>query len=67
MTFTFSDLGYAVTLSDGKNEILLQGEDAEIFLDEVHNLKELWENGSPNYDAFPSYEKQLEILIEPYF
>lgn len=67
MTFTFSDLGYAVQLSDGENEILLQGEDAETFLNEVDNLNALWENGSPNCEVFPSYEKHLEILIEPYF
>ena len=67
MTFTFTNLGYAVQLSDGENDILLQGEDADNFLNEVDNLKELWENGSPNYEVFPNYEKHLEILIEPYF
>ena len=67
MTFTFTNLGYAVQLSDGENDILLQGEDADNFLNEVDNLKELWENGSPNYEVFPNHEKHLEILIEPYF
>ena len=67
MTYTFSDLGYAVQLSNGETDILLQGEDAEIFLNEVDNLNDLWENGSPNYEVFPSYEKHLEVLIEPYF
>ncbi|MCA2652907.1 hypothetical protein [Microcystis sp. M061S2] len=46
---------------------MLQGEDADNFLNEVDNLKELWENGNPNYEVFPSYEKHLEVLIEPYF
>ena len=67
MTYTFINLGYAVKLTNGKTDILLQGEDAEIFLNEVDTLKELWENGSPNYEVFPSYEKYLEVLIEPYF
>ena len=67
MNFTFSDLGYAVQLTNGETDILLQGEDAEIFLNEVDNLKDLWENGSPNPEVFPNYEKHLEVLIEPYF
>ncbi len=67
MTYTFTNLGYAVKLTNGKTDILLQGDDAEIFLNEVDTLKELWENGSPNYEVFPSYEKHLEVLIEPYF
>ncbi|REJ50934.1 MAG: hypothetical protein DWQ56_25395 [Microcystis aeruginosa DA14] len=67
MTYNFSDLGYAVQLSNGETDILLQGEDAEIFLNEVDTLKELWENGSPTLEVFPSYEKHLEVLIDPYF
>lgn len=67
MTYTFTNLGYAVKLTNGETDILLQGDDAEIFLNEVDNLDKLWENGSPNYEVFPSYEKHLEVLIEPYF
>lgn len=67
MIFTFTNLGYAVRLSNGETDILLQGEDAEIFLKEVDALKDLWENGNPNYEVFPSYEKHLEVLIDPYF
>ena len=67
MTYTFTNLGYAVQLSDGETDILLQGEDADNFLNEVDTLKQLWENGSPNPEVFPSYEKHLEALIEPYF
>lgn len=67
MNFTFFELGYAVKLTKGETDILLQGEGAEIFLKQVDSLKELWENGNPNYEVFPSYEKQLEVLIEPYF
>ena len=67
MTYTFINLGYAVQLANGKTDILLQGDDAEIFLNEVDTLKELWENGNPNYEVFSSYEKHLEALIELYF
>ena len=67
MNFTFFELGYAVKLTNGETDILLQGEGAEIFLKQVDSLKELWENGNPNYEVFPSYEKHLEVLIEPYF
>jgi len=67
MTYTFTNLGYAVQLTNGETDILLQGEDAEIFLNEVDNLKDLWENGNPNYEVFLSYEKHLEVLIETYF
>lgn len=67
MTYTFTNLGYAVKLTNGETDILLQGDDAEIFLNEVDTLDRLWKNGSPNYEVFPSYEKHLEVLIDPYF
>jgi hypothetical protein len=41
MIFTFTNLGYAVKLTNGETDILLQGDDAEIFLNEVDNLDKL--------------------------
>ena len=62
MTYTFTNLGYAVKLSQEK---WLEGEKAKNFLNEVDYLNTLWEGNS--YKAFPSYEKHLEALIECYF
>ena len=64
MTYTFSNLGYAVKLSQEK---WLEGEDAKNFLNEVDDLNTLWENSNSTYKAFSSYEKHLEALIECYF
>ena len=67
MTFTFTDLGDAVQLTNGNTNILLRGNDAKSFLDEVDTIKDLWLNGNPNYFYHDSYEKHLECLIQPYF
>jgi hypothetical protein len=67
MIFTFTNLGYAVQLTNGNTDILLRGNDAEIFLNEVDTLKDLWLNGNPNYFYHDSYEKHLKCLIQPYF
>jgi hypothetical protein len=54
-------------LSQKSSDRLLQGSDADKFLDEVEILKAMWENGSPNPSVFPEFQDQLNTLIESYF
>ena len=68
MHYNYEDIGYAVVLYSGDNSVLLQGDDAEGFLQEVNDLDTIWcEIGNPNPKIFDSYEDHLDLLIDPYF
>ncbi len=68
MHYNYRDLGYGILLinPEGK-DTLLQGDDAESFLDEIGDLKGVWDSGNPNPDCFSNYEEHLDCIIEPYF
>ena len=66
--YGYRDLGYGVLLTnpEGK-DTLLQGDDAENFLDEIADLNGVWESENPNPHCFSNYKEHLDIIIEPYF
>ena len=68
MYYNYRYLGYGIALINPENkDTLLQGDDAESFLDEIGDLNAAWENGNPNSDCFSNYEEHLDLVVEPYF
>ncbi len=67
--YTYDDLGYGVYLMKGDQDqdVFLQGDDAEQFLEDMAQLDSLWEAGNPNPSLFRTQEDHLDLLIDPYF
>lgn len=62
--YSYEDLRYAVVLRspDGR-DVLLQGDDYNLFMWQLDRADEYWE---PN-EAFPTFQKLIDALIDPYF
>ncbi len=68
--YHYNDVGYGVILSEpgNVNDVLLQGDDAEQFLEEINQLDTIWlEGGNPNPSIFRCQEDHIDLLIDPYF
>jgi hypothetical protein len=68
--YDYEDVGYGVILSDPAtgDDVLLQGDDGNNFLEEVNKLDTIWlEEGNPNPSIFRCQEDHIDLLIDPYF
>ena len=67
--YDYEDVGYGVILTDPLGEdVFLQGDDAEQFLEEMNQLDTIWlEQGNPNPSIFRTQEDHIDLLIDPYF
>lgn len=74
--YDYTVLSYGVRLESPKIDrefrdhspsVLLQGDDAASFLDEMEDLDAAWIDGNPNPKIFDCQEDHIDLIIGEYF